>query len=405
MKRVPRGIAAAAALVAAGTLFGLLLAEAAARVLLPPPATVTITPASQAASRRAGENAAPLAVRAAAHHDLQYAGLVIDTPAGRRMRAHTEARLQSIVGATGDVVVRTNALGYRNPEIGPRSRDRTRVLFLGDSITLSVYLPEEASFVRRVQALSEAPGAGERFETINAAVAGISLPNELAILQETGFSTDPDVVVLGFFLNDAAPSPGVRIMQPPSWLAWSWLARDVGTRLPFLLHAVGGGGDDAVEAQARAWRDELRARYTTGPGDPATDRRAFNAAMVEAANDWGSAWTDSAWDTFEPLLIEFRRLCDAHGVQPMIVAFPVAQQIRARFDASEPQRRLATIATRLDIPWLDLLPRLKEVVPGEPRPILQDHCHYTDYGNAVLAPWILEFLRTRPGRAPVSRPS
>jgi lysophospholipase L1-like esterase len=393
------------ALVAGGTLAGLLLAEAAARLFLPPPATVTITPAAGAATRRASENAAPLAVRAAAHHDLQYAGLVIDTPAGRRMRANTEARLQSILGATSEIVVRTNSLGYRSPEIGPKPKDRTRVLFLGDSITLSVYLPEEASFVRRVEALSEAPAAGERFETINAAVAGISLADELAILQETGFSTDPDVVVLGFFLNDAAPSPGVRIMMPPSWLAWSWLARDVGARLPFLLHAAGGGGDEAVEAQGRAWRDELRARYAVGPGDPAEDRRAFNAAVVEAANDWGSAWTESAWDTFEPLVIEFRRVCDAHHAQPMVVAFPVAQQIRARFDASEPQRRLAAIAARLDIPLLDLLPPLKKIVPSEARPVLQDHCHYTDYGNEVLAPWILEFLRTRPGRAPVSRPS
>jgi lysophospholipase L1-like esterase len=404
LRRVPRDILARAVLVAGGTVFGLLVAEAAARTLLPPPATVTITPAPGAASRRAGENAAPLQVRAAAHHDLQYAGLVLDTPAGRRMRANTEARLQSIPGAVGEIVVRTNSLGYRNPEIGPKTADRTRVLFLGDSVTLSVYLPEEASFVRRVQALSETPASGERFETINAAVAGISLPNELAILQETGFSTEPDVVVLGFFLNDAAPSPGVRIMQPPSWLAWSWLARDLGARLPFLLHAMGGGGDDAVEAQARAWRDELRARYPAGPGDPAIDRPAFNAAVVEAANDWGSAWTDSAWDTLEPLLIEFRRQCDAHGAQPMIVAFPVAQQIRARFDAAEPQRRLRAIARHLDLPFLDLLPLLKKM-PAEAQPILQDHCHYTDHGNAVLAPWILEFLRTRPGRAPVSRSS
>jgi lysophospholipase L1-like esterase len=404
LKSAPREIATGVALVAGGTLAGLLLAEAAARIFLPPPATVTITQAPDAAGRRAGENASPLAVRAAAHHDLQYAGLVLDTPAGRRMRANTEARLQSIVGADGEIVVRTNSLGYRNPEIGPKTTARTRVLFLGDSVTLSVYLPEEASFVRRVQTLSDT-APGERFETINAAIAGISLPNELAILQETGFSTNPDVVVLGFFLNDAAPSPGVRIMQPPSWLAWSWLARDLGVRLPFLLHTMGGGGDEQVEAQGRAWRDELRARYATGPGDPAADRTAFNAAVLEAASDWGSAWTDSAWDAIEPLLIEFRRQCDAHHAQPAIVAFPVAQQVRARFDASEPQRRLAAIAARLDIPLLDLLPRLKEVVPAEPRPILQDHCHYTDYGNGVLAPWILEFLRTRPGRAPVSRPS
>lgn len=385
-------------LVLGGTLAGLLLAEGAVRIALPPPPTVVIAPAG-AADRRAAENRAPKSLRVVTQGDLGRSGFVIETPAGLRMRASSEARIQDYPGATGDVIVRTNALGYRNPEIGPKTRPR--VLFLGDSITLSQYLPEESSFVRRVQALSERDG-GPPLETINAAVAGIGLANEIAILEETGLATAPDVVVIGFFLNDAEASRGVRLMQPPAFLRWSWLLRQAGARVPALLAPETFSGEPW---ETGAWRAELRRRYPPGPGDPERDRAAFNAEVLAAYGDWGSAWTDSAWGRIEPLLMQFKRLAIERRFRPMLLAFPAALQVTARFDASEPQRRLAAIARSLDLPLFDVLPRLRETVPAAPRPILADHCHYTDYGNEVLAPWVLEFLRTDPGLRPVTRPS
>ncbi|HZN03476.1 MAG TPA: SGNH/GDSL hydrolase family protein [Candidatus Polarisedimenticolia bacterium] len=385
-------------LILGGTIAGLLLAEVVVRVALPPPPTVVIA-RTDAVTRRAAETRAPKSLRVVTQGDLGPYGFVLETPAGLRMRASSEARIQNYPGATADIIVRTNSLGYRNPEIGPKTKPR--VLFLGDSVTLSQYLPEEASFVRRVQALSEQDG-GPPFETINAAVAGIGLANEIAILEETGLSTAPDIVVIGFFLNDAEASRGVRLMQPPALLRWSWLARQAGAMIPALLEPESFSGESW---ETGAWRAELRRLYPPGPGDPAVDRPAFNAEVLASYFDWGSAWTDSAWGRIEPLLMQFKRLSAEHRFRPMLLAFPATAQVQARFDASEPQRRLGAIARSLDLPLLDLLPRLRETVPKAPRPILADHCHYTDYGNEVLSPWVLKFLRTDPGLRPVARPS
>jgi len=93
-------------------------------------------------------------------------------------------------------------------------------------------VPEEETFVRRIEELSRS--AGEPIETINSAVPGIGLESELAILLETGVETEPDVVVLCFYLNDALPSPGVRILPVPRVLEWSRLRsvrREVGRAL------------------------------------------------------------------------------------------------------------------------------------------------------------------------------
>jgi hypothetical protein len=233
--------AATSVLVVFGVVVGFLIAEALVRVLLPPPETITIEHAGDAAGRLAAENRERKEVIATQQFSLERAGLLIQTPTGLRMRANTVARIREVPGTTNQVVITTNALGYRNPEIGPKTR--TRVLFLGDSITISDYLPEEASFVRRVQALSEA-GGGEPLETINAAVTGIGLENELAILRETGLGTAPDVVE-----ELVRALPGARAAVPPP-------ARD-----PPVVHL----GDRALAARAASALSPRRGRPAARP--------------------------------------------------------------------------------------------------------------------------------------------
>ena len=92
----------------------------------------------------------------------------------------------------------------------------------GNSITLAAYHREENTFVRRIEHMSRWDGLN--WETVNAAVAGTSVNNPLSILMETGSSITPDVVVVGFYLNDFLDSYGVYIEQAPSIFRYSWLA-------------------------------------------------------------------------------------------------------------------------------------------------------------------------------------
>ena len=62
---------------------------------------------------------------------------------------------------------------------------------------------------------------GLNWETVNAGVAGTSVNNPLYILMETGSSITPDVVVVGFYLNDFLDSYGVYIEQAPSVFRYS----------------------------------------------------------------------------------------------------------------------------------------------------------------------------------------
>ena len=139
------------------------------------------------------------------------------TPTVRRLRANTQVSTRNHWQTGENIEITTNDLGYRGPTIG--SKRGTRFLFLGDSITLAAYQREENTFVRGIEHMSRRDGLD--WETVNAGVAGTSLKNSLSILMETGSSITPDVVVVGFYLNDFLDSYGVYIEQAPSVFRYS----------------------------------------------------------------------------------------------------------------------------------------------------------------------------------------
>ena len=371
------------ALGGASLVAGLLLLESGARVLLPSPERVTVRAVPDLDDRLARENGDPkkLAYRGAVN------ALFIKTPTGRRLRASTEVTIENHYLSHRTIVLRTNSLGFRGPELGDKTRPR--VLFLGDSITMAHYLPEEQTFVRLIGGASERDG-GPPLETVNAGVGGVGLENELALLRETGLRASPDVVVLEFYLNDVQPSPGVGLVRLPDAFDWSVAARHAANALPRLF-----ARDDREvgDAEMEGWLAEIRRRAPAAGGDPGRDPGAFNALVQENYRDWGSAWSDSVWERLDPVLAEFKRQADEHRFRLRVVAFPVEPQVTAAFVSDWPQRRLASAARRLGIPVLDLLPVLRDARARDDAPLFYDVCHHTPAGSAVVADAILEFLR------------
>ena len=67
-------------------------------------------------------------------------------PTDRGFRHAPNSEVVVVHPATPDTptLYKTNSLGYRNPEIGPKRGER--ILFLGDSITLGLALNEADTF-------------------------------------------------------------------------------------------------------------------------------------------------------------------------------------------------------------------------------------------------------------------
>ncbi len=296
------------------------------------------------------------------------------TPGGHRTRRFLDT---DIVGPfSGRTIhVRTNALGYRGGPIGPKPPDEYRILVLGDSITFSADTPEDETYPFILEQLLRENRRNVR--VLNAGVYGAGLREELLVLHETGLLTQPDMVVVGLFLNDAARS---RMFPIPRGLTrYSALARRL-----------------AESRLANEALHECRAEYERLSGKPfpqrnfsedawRTDPAAFEKRVAEAAADWGRAWFQWAWDEMRPDLEIMRQLGKQHGFEFVVALFPVSIQIESELLDDRPQQMFRSMMVELDVRHIDLLTPLRDAYQRHKRPLAFDHAHLRLEGNRIAA--------------------
>jgi lysophospholipase L1-like esterase len=370
-------------------LAALLLAEGATRLLLPPPQRIVLHPSPPAATPAV--DSAEKVAHTVPHH-LEETRLCIATPTGRRLRPNRRITIENHSLSGKRVEIETNSIGLRNSEVG--EKQGPRILFLGDSITFADYLLEEETFVRLVE--QSARRDGRSWEAINAGIAAISLKTELALLLETGLQVEPDLVVLGFYLNDFAESPGVRVIHLPPLLERSRFLSHVASLIPRLLYLI--RGEDAVGAQIdegdwMLWREEFRTQNYFASGDYRQEPGALNALILGKFHDWGGAWSPHAWELMRPLFRELKRACDREGVALAILGFPVQYQVEATHRCDYPQRKLAEVAAELEVPLLDLLPVLRAAYAQGGPVLFYDLCHNTPEASRLIADELYAFLQ------------
>lgn len=109
------------------------------------------------------------------------------------------------------VEVALNSLGHRSAELqNPKAGNERRIHVLGSSITLGWGVKVGEGFVSRVeQRLNKEKGArnGLRYTAINAGIGNYNTFYEVELFKRQVDATDPDVVVLQYYINDAEPNP------------------------------------------------------------------------------------------------------------------------------------------------------------------------------------------------------
>ncbi len=103
----------------------------------------------------------------------------------------------------------TNSAGFRGREfLHTKGANTVRIAFLGDSFTFGEGVRDGRTFAERTSQYlnkSVSPEKSVRFESYNFGVGGYNTTQSLQLLREEVLGWDPDIVVLGFTLNDAEP--------------------------------------------------------------------------------------------------------------------------------------------------------------------------------------------------------
>lgn len=110
-------------------------------------------------------------------------------------------------GASNAVKHVTNAAGFRGAEFRKdKPAGVVRLAFLGDSFTFGEGVHYRDSYAEAAaRLLAEQHGGGLRFESYNFGVGGYNTRQSLYALRRWALQCQPDIVVLGYVLNDAEP--------------------------------------------------------------------------------------------------------------------------------------------------------------------------------------------------------
>ena len=110
-----------------------------------------------------------------------------------------------------------NAAGYRDVEHAKeKPKGVRRAVFVGDSFTYGAGVLLDDAYPRRAaRALSFA--RSENWEAVVMAVPGFDTQQEAAIVENEAFTYSPDVLVLGYVLNDAEDPDAAESRRAAQW--------------------------------------------------------------------------------------------------------------------------------------------------------------------------------------------
>jgi lysophospholipase L1-like esterase len=306
-------------------------------------------------------------------------------PHPRRGWAHR----RSVVGSAG-VTVRTNALGFRGPEISPRKPpNEFRILFIGDSITFGYRLEADELWVSQAEGLLNDAAKQTRFLAMNAGVGAYTTWQELDVLRDEGARCDPDLVVLQFCFNDVDDLTNWN----PSLIS--------GVQLPFEFSTI-----DHWSGFVRAGRSwlahrrfektlaELRFAHQQSPRRP--DGGLFRTEDLH--REPISEEVQAAWDLILTHLDEFDDLCRSRRLPWVFVVFPLMEQLEIDDPRLRPQKYLADWAARRGVHHLDLLPIFRDYMAEngrKPRHLMFDPTHPTSEGSRIAAEALRRLLNER----------
>ena len=259
--------------------------------------------------------------------------------------------------------ITVNALGYRGPELSlPRGEGTTRVFFAGDSFTWGDLVHDEETLPAQVhKRLSE---TCPDVEAVNAGVGGTTIVGQSEMIRR-GLILDPDLVVLTFYDNDVAE------MSPPRF--WELMEDNRRRKSTFPLSLVYSAlNSTAIWPVAR--------RAATRLGRLGGEGMAGKTEQAERTDEMWQAQMPALREDYARYLTEIARELEEAGIPLVVVGYPSHLSLEDSETYFNHADWLEALAHSLDIPFLGLIPTLREAqltleelyfLPwdGHPRPI------------------------------------
>lgn len=133
-------------------------------------------------------------------------------------------------GVQVPIPITVNRHGMRSPDVELKKGDRLRVAVLGDSTTFGYGVRDDESYPAVLQTTLAVRDRSREYEVLNFGVAGYNTADEAAVLAHKALRFRPDVIVVGYNLNDPDAESQMPLhahFRPQAWWESFHLARYV----------------------------------------------------------------------------------------------------------------------------------------------------------------------------------
>jgi hypothetical protein len=308
----------------------------------------------------------------------------MDTVSGRRLIPNTHV---VYVSPDDKIPIDINSNGFRGKEIPIKKKDNeTRIIVLGDSTTFATSIHQERTYVQIAEDYLTAEYKGRRdIRLINGGVEGIGLKEEIDILIAQGMEIMPDMVIVGFYLNDSNPPEKLAaVLANPNFIRrHSVLAQTIYRQYKLRQYKTG----KLEESHMYDWE------HFPQPTDVLTNRDSFVQFAATAEKDWGAAWNPSSWGGIENQIKRLSLFAKEHRIKVVFITFPVAFQVYSEYVEDTPQQTLKALCRKYGFGYYDLLPVLR-ANKTETNTFFMDWCHLTEVGHHVVGIALARYLLT-----------
>ena len=330
--------------------------------------------------------------------------LCLDAIIGNVYCPNLNERLDNLYGSTQQVS--TNSLGMADRDYPlAKPAGTLRIALLGDSLTASLYLPQERKFKTLwEQALTRS--LGRPVEIMNFAVDGMGTWEQLQMFHLRARQFQPDIVILGFFWgNDTwnnlasrdrgRANPLKDEYAEPGWLMRTRVAHRAGIRWMW-NNSAAFQFLDRLKARIQTQQSYERAQEAAKAAPTGNVAAKTEAPTAPSRNDPAYAWNAEAWQLTRELMLKLKAETQAAGSALLVFQLPMLAQL----DKSQPlpYRELREFLAKNGMGNADAFEVLEGLSAQQQRALyLGDDVHLTVEGHKVLAeavlPQIEQFIR------------
>jgi len=235
----------------------------------------------------------------------------------------------------------TNSMGFRGQEyVKEKEKNTVRIAFLGDSFTFGEGVRDEDLFSNKLAKKLNENSPDIAYETYNFGVGGYNTEQSVFLLKNIVLELNPDIVVLGYTLNDAEPK---LFSVNESTNTMGRHPREV---------AVHEGLPDTTPPDTLFYKLRLSKLFWKAKTNKEISKQTINfyQSLYQEGNQ--------DWITTQNSLEEFTNICRENEIECYFIMFPLLINLDENYPFYKLHEIVKSKIEPSGIPIIDILPAL-----------------------------------------------